>query len=97
MALLAVAASALLTRFLPDSPEDFGMVTLVPSIFLIAYIFWTKRILEALALASLMGFVMVHKGAFFPAFNDALMKGSFHGRAEESITLKILNTTRRMG
>lgn len=39
MALLAVAASALLTRFLPDSPEDFGMVTLVPSIFLIVYIF----------------------------------------------------------
>lgn len=68
VACIVVAAAAGLSRFLPEDPKAFGLFTLVPSAFLIVYIFWTKRILEALILASLMGFLMVHRGEFFGAF-----------------------------
>jgi len=54
--------------------EGYGILTLLPAAFLITYIFWTRRIMEALILAALMGFVMVHKWDFFSAFNEALMK-----------------------
>lgn len=53
--------------------DGFGILTLLPAAFLITYIFWTKRIMEALILASLMGFVMVHKWDFFSAFNESLL------------------------
>ena len=71
---LAVGATALYARSLPPDVTDLGALTLVPSAFLIIYIFSTKRILESLVLASLLGFVTVHRGDFFGAFNDAVMK-----------------------
>ncbi len=70
---LVVLATTLLTRVLPDNPDQLGVIKLVPALFLIVYIFWTKRILEALVLASVMGFVFVHKGAWFGAFNESLL------------------------
>ena len=72
--LFVVVVALIANAFLPDNPEEFGILTVVPAAFLVIYIFATKRILEALALAALMGFVMVHKAGFFPAFNDSLMK-----------------------
>jgi len=75
--LIAAAAIALASfgaRFLPSDTDAFGVLTLVPSAFLIIYIFATKRILESLIAASLLGFLMVHRGGFFQAFNDAVMK-----------------------
>src|SRR6056297_2798939 len=71
---LVVLATTLLTRVLPDNPDQLGVIKLVPALFLILYIFWTKRILEALVLASVMGFVFVHKGAWFGAFNESLLE-----------------------
>lgn len=75
MALLAILAVLLvvITPFLPESTEDYGPIALIPALFLIVYIFATKRILEALTLASLIGFVMVHKAEFFGAFNESLL------------------------
>ena len=73
-ALLVVVAGVVAHSFLPEHPEDFGVLTVVPSAFLIVYIFATKRILEALTLATLMGLVMVHSEGFFSAFNDSLLK-----------------------
>jgi len=47
------------STFLPSDTAAFGPASLIPSIILIVYIFVTKRILEALILASLIGFIMV--------------------------------------
>jgi len=58
--LLVVAITWLLTRFaFPEDPADYGPITLIPALFLMVYIFITQRILEALTLASVMGFIMV--------------------------------------
>lgn len=50
-----------LTLMLPPKAENFGMFSLLPAIFLIVYIFATQRIIEALVLASLVGFIMVSR------------------------------------
>ena len=72
--LFVVVVAVIANAFLPDNLEEFGILTVVPAAFLVVYIFSTKRILEALTLAALMGFFMVHRVSFFPAFNDSLMK-----------------------
>lgn len=56
-----VLATVLLTQTLPTDPANYGFFSVLPALFLIAYIFATKRILEALVLASLMGFIMVSR------------------------------------
>jgi len=59
---IILVASYLFTLVIPErfNPENgFGVISVVPALFLIVYIFVTKRILEALALASLIGFMMV--------------------------------------
>ncbi len=57
---------------LPNNVEDYGVITLVPAIFLVIYIFKTKRILEALILSSLIGFVLVFKDGFFTHFTNSI-------------------------
>ncbi|HOA42120.1 MAG TPA: Na+/H+ antiporter NhaC family protein [Bacillota bacterium] len=71
--IIIVGISWLLTTFLPDDPADFGAASLIPAIFLIVYIFVTKRILEALTLASIMGFIMVSQGDTLGAFSSSLL------------------------
>jgi len=46
---------------LPSNVSQYGAFSLVPAIFLIIYIFATRRILEALILSSLIGFIMVSR------------------------------------
>ncbi len=63
--LIVIAAvlliSMLLTNMMPADASKLGALSLLPAIFLIVYIFATKRILEALVLASLIGYVMVSR------------------------------------
>jgi Na+/H+ antiporter NhaC len=47
----------------PAGAEDFGLLSVVPALFLIVYIFVTKRILEALTLAAIIGFMLTARGA----------------------------------
>lgn len=70
---IIVAATWVLTLFLPDKIEDYGAFTLIPAFFLIVYIFATKRILEALTLACIMGYMMVNEGNVLNAFSDGLL------------------------
>jgi Na+/H+ antiporter NhaC len=56
----------------PDDESTFGMLSAIPAIFLLAFIFYTKRILEGLTLAALLGFVMADKAAFFTPFSETL-------------------------
>lgn len=71
--LLIVLITMIFTSFLPDDPADFGPAALIPAIFLIIYIFSTKRILEALTLASVMGFIMVSQGDVLGTFSSTLL------------------------
>ena len=59
--LAVILAAVLLTSMLPADPAAYGIFSVAPAIFLIVYIFVTQRILEALILASLIGFIMVSR------------------------------------
>ncbi|MDR1796225.1 MAG: hypothetical protein LBR44_02090 [Clostridiales Family XIII bacterium] len=60
---LVVLASFVLATVIPEdtfnAEAGFGGFSVIPAVFLIVYIFITKRILEALALACIMGFLMI--------------------------------------
>ncbi len=70
--LVLAAAAALFTVVLPDNVNDYGLWSIVPALFLIGYIFATRRILEALTLAALLCFVMADKTAFLSGFSSGL-------------------------
>ncbi|MCL1983584.1 MAG: hypothetical protein FWG53_10950 [Clostridiales bacterium] len=73
---LVIGVTWVLSLFLPENAENLGPASLIPAFFLIIYIFITRRILEALTLASLMGFMMVSKGAednLLVTFSDSLL------------------------
>ncbi len=72
--IIIVGVSLLLTSFIPEDPADFGILATIPALFLIVYIFITKRILEALTLASIMGFFMVSQGDVLGAFSGSLLE-----------------------
>lgn len=54
-------AAVVMTCFLPENPAGYGLFSLIPAIFLIAYIFATKRVVEGLVLACLIGVIMVSR------------------------------------
>lgn len=45
----------------PDNVKDSGVLTTLPAIFLLAFIFYTKRILEGLILGTVISYFMVYK------------------------------------
>ncbi len=57
----------------PSDPAEMGAISALPSIFLLGFIFYTKRILEGLTLASLLGFLMAYKLEFFGQVNETLV------------------------
>ncbi len=57
----------------PSDGENMGILTLIPASFLLGYIFYTKRILESLALGALMGYIMRYKLGFFGPVNESLL------------------------
>ena len=84
VAFFVLGGTLLITVFLPPLPQNItpeeitengisiGIYALIPAIFLVIYIFATKRILEALILASLMCFIFADRGNFLSAFNQGL-------------------------
>ena len=73
--LVIVLCSFILTTFLPEDIESYGAASLIPAVFLIVYIFATQRIIEALTLASLIGFIMVSR----PVQGEGFLKGWLSG------------------
>ena len=65
---------ALIAWLVPDDPSQFGILSAIPSVFLLAFIFYTKRILEGLTLASLLGFIMAYKLDFFGHVNETMVR-----------------------
>lgn len=81
---VVIAATIFFTNMLPNGVSDFGVFSLAPAIFLIIYIFATQRILEALVLASLIGFIMVSR----PASSDG---GSWFNNTFANFSEGLLN------
>lgn len=61
--LVILAAAVLMTCFLPVDPMELKAFSLVPAIFLILYIFATKRVVEGLILAAIIGVIMISRPA----------------------------------
>lgn len=75
---ILIAAFLIVGALVPD-PENMGILTVLPSAFLLFYIFWTKRILESLVLGSVFGFIMAYKTGFFWPWNEALLDTMLDG------------------
>ena len=60
------------TILVPDDEKSFGLVSALPAVFLLSFIFYTKRILEGLTLASLLAFFMAYKLDFFVPLSETL-------------------------
>lgn len=65
---ILLAAFFAVGMLVPDDPAEFGVITTLPALFLIIFIFKTKRIVEGLTLAVILCCIMVYKGGFLPAF-----------------------------
>jgi Na+/H+ antiporter NhaC len=68
-----IIAFAIIGFLVPDDPADFGIISAIPAAFLIIFIFKTKRIIEALALATILTTIMGFKGDFFSIFNEIVL------------------------
>ena len=68
-----IIAFAIIGFLVPDDTADFGIISAIPAAFLIIFIFKTKRIIEALALATILTTVMGFKGDFFGIFNEIVL------------------------
>lgn len=55
------ASMVLASVFIKEGTETFGVFALVPAVFLIVYIFVTKRIIEALTLSTVIGLMFTCK------------------------------------
>lgn len=73
-AVAVLLSTYLLTLVMPDytGQPSMGIFSVIPAVFLIIYICITKRILEALILASLMGFMMADPATCLSNFADSL-------------------------
>lgn len=72
VAVFITLATVLTPVILPSYP----LYSILPALFLLVYIFLTKRIFESLALGILLGFLMAYQGEFFVAINDSLLSNT---------------------
>lgn len=55
--IITVVIAIIIKQFLPNDAGNFGAFCTIPAIFLIVYIFTTKRIIEALVLSTFIGWI----------------------------------------
>ena len=74
-AAIIIVATFILKIFLPDDPAQFGVLCTIPALLMILYIFITKRIIEALTIGAVVGFIMVGESGSntLQAFSDSLL------------------------
>jgi tetracycline resistance efflux pump len=58
---------------MPKEAESYNALSLIPAAFLLLFIFYTKRILEALALGAMLGYVMKYGLGFFEPLSGELL------------------------
>jgi len=54
--------------------ESYGFISLLPAIFVVAYVLYTKKIFEGLIIGSLIEFIIVYKTGFFSQWLSALVE-----------------------
>lgn len=78
---VTVVIFALVFFFVPDNVSESGIVTVLPAIFLLVFIFYTKRILEGLILGTILCYFMVYKqDAVYPilgSIEETLMSDTY--------------------
>lgn len=60
-AAVIILAAFIFNYFLPEDPAQFGALCTIPALLMIVYIFVTKRIIEALTIGAVVGFIMCGK------------------------------------
>jgi len=70
---LVIALFLVAILFMPKGVESYYALSLIPAAFLLLFIFYTKRILEALALGAMLGYVMKYGMGFFEPFSGELL------------------------
>lgn len=63
----------IITFITPHLIEDFPIISALPALFILIYIFLTKRIFESLTLGIILGFLMAYQGQFFMQMNISLI------------------------
>lgn len=63
----------IITLITPHLIEDFPIISAIPALFILIYIFLTKRIFESLTLGIILGFLMAYQGKFFMEMNISLI------------------------
>lgn len=71
-AMLAVIFT-IITLITPHLIEDFPIISAIPALFILIYIFLTKRVFESLTLGIILGFLMAYQGQFFTEINNSLI------------------------
>lgn len=69
---LFILMMVLIYFFVPENVQDSGPVTLIPAIFLLVFIFSTKRIFEGLILGTVVAYFMLHKGDILYPFIESI-------------------------
>lgn len=64
---------AIITLITPYFIEDYPIMSTIPALFILIYIFLTKRVFESLTLGVLLGFLMAYQGQFFVEINNSLI------------------------
>ncbi len=73
---LCLLAAYGLTFIMPDmsEAETLGIWSTIPAIFLVVYIFMTKRTLEGLLLGTVIGYILLSPSGIFTTMSDALLE-----------------------
>lgn len=71
-AILAVVF-AVITIVTPHYIGDYPIISAIPALFILIYIFLTKRVFESLTLGIILGFLMAYQGEFFAEINNSLI------------------------
>ena len=64
---------AIITLITPHIIEDYRITSAIPALFILIYIFITKRVFESLTLGIILGFLMAYQGQFFAEINNSLI------------------------
>lgn len=72
---IIIIIAFVLNFFLPEDPADLGVLCTIPALLMIVYIFVTKRIIEALTVGAVVGFIMVSEPGtnVLQSFSDSLL------------------------
>lgn len=63
----------IITLITPHLIDEYPIISAIPAIFILVYIFITKRVFESLTLGVLLGFLMAYQGNFFAEINNSLI------------------------